>query len=239
MMPRELLLRWSDSAMVLGQRLAEQVGKAPMLEEEMANANVGLDLIGVAQQTYTLLAERGAADTADALVFQRNAEDFVNAVLVELPNRDFAHVVARQWLFDIWHLELLKQLTTCGDLEVQAIANKAVKESTYHLERSGDWVQRLADSTDEAKSRLENALSTMVPWCSELFEPIADERIDYDAIRQVWESELNSLINEFQLTVDTAAVFTKGGIAGVHTEYFTRLITDMQSVARAHPGAQW
>lgn len=225
--------------MILGQRLAEQVGKAPMLEEEMANANVGLDLIGEAQQVYSLVSDRQGQGCADDWVYQRDAEDFVNPILTEMPSTDFAHVMARQWLFDMWHQPLLAQLTQVGDQEVRAIANKAIKEATYHLERSGEWVNRLADSTDEAKRRLCDALNTLMPWCAELFVPVSNDPVDYSAIREFWEKSTSGLIDQFDLTVSLAPIVTKGGRFGVHSEHFSRLVTDMQSLARAHPEAQW
>ena len=171
----EFLLRIGDTTLILGHRVSEWCGHAPALEEDIALANVALDLIGQTQMWLGLAAEvEGKGRTADDLAYLRDAWDFRNLLLVERPNGDFGHTLMRQFLFDAFHLELLKALAASSDPRVAEIAAKAAKEVAYHLERSSDLVIRLGDGTDESHRRMQAALDALWPYTGEMF--LADEK---------------------------------------------------------------
>ena len=220
----EWLLRIGDNALILGHRVSEWCGHAPALEEDIALANTALDLIGQTQFWLGLAGEvEGQGRSADQIAFLRDAGAFRNVLLVERPNGDFGHTLMRQFLFDAWHLELLRALTGSADPRVAEIAAKAQKEVAYHLERSADLVIRLGDGTDESRRRMQKALDTLWPYTGELF--LSDE-----ADRAVAEATLTLPGGSFQ---------HKGGKRGVHTEHLGFLLAEMQFLQRAYPGAVW
>jgi ring-1,2-phenylacetyl-CoA epoxidase subunit PaaC len=166
----EYLLRMGDSALVLAQRLSEWVGKGPVLEEDIALANVGLDLIGQARMWLSYAGEvEGAGRDEDALAFRRDAHQFRNALLCEQPNGNYADTTARQFLFDHWHVLMLRALERSSDARVAEIAAKAAKEVRYHVERSTDWVIRLGDGTQVSHLRMQAAIDALWPYAGELF----------------------------------------------------------------------
>ena len=166
----ELLLRLGDTTLILGHRVSEWCGHAPALEEDIALANVALDLIGQTQMWLGLAAEvEGKGRTADDLAYLRDAWDFRNLLLVERPNGDFGHTLMRQFLFDAWHLELLEALRRSSDPRIAEIAAKAAKEVAYHLERSSDLVVRLGDGSAESHRRMQAALDALWPYVGEMF----------------------------------------------------------------------
>ncbi len=177
----EYLLRLGDSDLILGQRLIAWIGHAPVLEEELALGNVALDLIGQARLWLSYAAEReGAGRDEDALAYFRQAHEFRNVLLVERPNDDFAVTMARQFFYDVWHLELLRALAGSNDERIAAIAAKGAREVEYHAERSRDWVVRLGDGTAESRARMQRAVDALWPYTGELFAPDA---VDAEAAR--------------------------------------------------------
>jgi ring-1,2-phenylacetyl-CoA epoxidase subunit PaaC len=167
----EYLLRLGDNALVLGQRLTEWCGKAPAIEEDIALANTGLDLLGQAGLWLSLAGEvEGAGRDEDALAFRRDAVDFRNVLLVEQPNGDYADTMVRQFLFDAWHHPLLAARARSSDKRIAEIAAKAVKEMAYHLHRSRDLVMRLGDGTEESHRRMQRAVDALWMYTGELFE---------------------------------------------------------------------
>ena len=244
----EYLLGLADGALVLSQRLIECLTHAPELEEEMALANIALDLLGQARVLYAHAGEvEGAGRTADDFAYWREDREFRNPLLVEQPNGDFAHVMIRQFLHDAWAIELWSAMTGSQDECLAGVAAKAIPETTYHLRHSSSWVVRLGDGTSESHVRAQRALDDLWWLTGELFESLpSDSRavekaigVDPARLHAPWEARISRVLGEATLTVPKVSYWASGGRSGLHTEGFGRLIVEMQSVARAHPGAQW
>jgi ring-1,2-phenylacetyl-CoA epoxidase subunit PaaC len=245
----DYLLRLGDTTLVLAQRLCEWVGKGPALEEDMALANTALDLLGQARMWLAYAGEvEGLGRDENQLAFLRDAHQFRNLLLVEQPNGSYADTIARQFLFDSWHLLLLQTLTRSADERIAAIAEKAIKEVTYHLRRSRDLVVRLGDGSDESHRRMQAAFDGLWMYVGELFD--ADEvdavldaqqiASDVSALREPWLARLRETFAEATLTLpDPGAWMQKGGKQGRHTEHMGYLLAEMQFLQRAYPGAQW
>ncbi|WP_271949058.1 1,2-phenylacetyl-CoA epoxidase subunit PaaC [Ruegeria faecimaris] len=244
----QFLLRMGDNDLVLGHRVSEWCGHAPVLEEDIALANTALDLIGQTQMWLGLAGEIQGGKTADDLAFLRDAWDFRNVLLVEVPNGDFGRTLMRQFLFDAWHSIMLGRLLNSTDDRVAAIAAKASKEVAYHLERSGDTVVGLGDGTAESHARMQSALDYLWPYVGEMFtsdevdaEMVAagiapnpaDLSAEFDALVQ-------RILSEATLTIPEGAFAHKGGRDGrMHTEHLGHLLTQMQWLQRAYPEASW
>lgn len=248
----EFLLRTGDNTLVLGHRVSEWCGHSPVLEEDIALANSALDLIGQTQLWLGLAGEieaeaGGKGRTADQLAYLRDAAQFRNVLLVERPNGDFGQTLMRQFLFDAWHLELLKALEHSTHPRIVAIAAKAIKEVYYHVERSADLVIRLGDGTDESHRRMQAALDDQWPYAGELFVPDAhDERLAAKGIapnpadlKPKWEQVVARVLSEATLTIPSASYVHKGGKRGIHTEHLGFILAEMQFLQRAYPGAVW
>jgi ring-1,2-phenylacetyl-CoA epoxidase subunit PaaC len=244
----ETLLRIGDSTLILGHRVSEWCGHGPALEEDIALANVALDLIGQTQMWLGLAAEvEGKGRTADDLAYLRDAWDFRNLLLVERPNGDFGHTLMRQFLFDAFHHALLKGLAGSKDPRVAEIAAKAVKEVAYHLERSSDLVIRLGDGSEESHRRTQAALDALWPYTGEMF--LADEKDkevaaaglvpDPASLKPAWDQTVRDVLTEATLAIPDSAFAHKGGKRGVHTEHLGFILADMQFLQRAYPGATW
>lgn len=244
----EFLLRMGDNALVLGHRVSEWCGHSPVLEEDIALANTALDLIGQTQLWLGLAGEvEGKGRTADNLAYLRDAHEFRNLLLVELPNGDFGRTLMRQFLFDAWHLPMLKGLCASSDARVAEIAAKAVKEVAYHVERSADLVIRLGDGSDESHARMQTALDELWPYTGEMFAAdAADERVaaagiapSLAGLRAPWEAMVDEVLAEATLKRPDAAYAHKGGRSGRHTEHLGYILAEMQFLQRAYPGSTW
>ncbi len=248
----EFVLRQADSPLVLAQRLCEWVGKAPVLEEDIAQTNVGLDLVGQARLWYAYAGEIEARlgrppRDEDALAFRRDAPAFRNLLLCEQPNGDFAQTVVRQYLFDEAQLGLLEALAASRDARIAEIAAKSVKEVAYHVERSRDWVVRLGDGTDESKARTARALEWLWPYTGEMFdadavdEALADAGIAPDprSLRGRWIVAVEETLDEATLPRPTDGYVQRGGRSGRHSEHLGHLLTELQFLQRAYPDARW
>lgn len=245
----EFLLRMGDNTLILGHRVSEWCGHAPVLEEDIALANTALDLIGQTQMWLGLAAEvQGAGKTADDLAFLRDAWDFRNLLLVEMPNGDFGQTLMRQFLFDAWHVLQLKALTASSDARVAAIAAKAVKEATYHLDRSAETVIGLGDGTEDSHARMQAALDYLYPYVGEMFLSDAVDAAlveagiapDPASLRVEFDATLARVLGEATLTLPEANRARGGGRNGkMHTEHLGHLLTTMQWMQRAYPGATW
>lgn len=244
----DFLLRLGDNALILGQRLSEWCGKGPILEEDIAMANVALDLFGQARLWLTYAGEvEGRGRDEDALAFGRSGHEFLNVLLVEQPNGSYADTLGRQFYFDIWHTFLLRELARSRDERVASIAAKAHKEATYHAERSADWVIRLGDGTEESHRRMQAAIDDLWTYTGELFAMDAVDRAmverqigcDLAALRAPWLAQVRQTLTEATLEMPTGDWFQDGGKRGVHTEPLGYLLAEMQSVPRAYPGCQW
>jgi ring-1,2-phenylacetyl-CoA epoxidase subunit PaaC len=245
----EYLLRLGDSCLVLGHRLSEWCGHAPVLEEDIALANVALDLIGQARFWLTLAGEvEGQGRDADRLAFLRDAHAYRNHLLVEQKNGDFAVTMTRQFFFDAWHWLFLEQLQRSTDPRLAEIAAKAIKEVAYHVERSRDWIVRLGDGTEESHRRAQRAVDQLWPFTGELFEMDEVDRtlvergvaVDLAALRPAWLELVGATLADATLAQpDPDAWMQKGGKRGGHSEHLGYLLAEMQFVQRAYPGAAW
>ncbi|MBV9613272.1 MAG: phenylacetate-CoA oxygenase subunit PaaC [Acidobacteriaceae bacterium] len=237
----EYLLRLGDNCLILSQRLSEWCGHGPELEEDIALANVALDLLG--QARFWL----GYAGDEDKLAFLRDASAFRNALLVEQPNGDYALTTARQFYFDAWHDLVLEKMQYSSDERIAAIAAKARKEVIYHLERSADWVIRLGDGTEESHARMQKALDALWMYTGELFEMDAVDREmlqrgigpNLAALREPWIEQVRKTLNEATLQIPSGTWMQRGGRQGIHTEKLGYLLAEMQFLQRAYPGARW
>jgi ring-1,2-phenylacetyl-CoA epoxidase subunit PaaC len=244
----EYLLRLGDDRLVLGQRLAEWCGHGPILEEDIALANISLDLFGQAALLLKLAGEaEGKGRDEDALAFHRDAVEFRNVQLVELPKGDFGFTIARQFLFDAFAELYLAELSKSAHAELAGVAAKAHKEARYHLRHSADWILKLGDGTPESHARVQGAFDELWRFTGELFAVDDVDRavvaqgigVDAAALQPKWHARVAGVLTEATLRVPNDAFFVKGGRAGRHTEYLGLMLAEMQSVARAHPGAEW
>jgi ring-1,2-phenylacetyl-CoA epoxidase subunit PaaC len=245
---REFLLRTGDNCLILGHRLSEWCGHSPVIEEDIALTNTALDLIGQTQLWLGLAGEvEGEGRTADHLAYLRDASEFRNVLLVERPNGDFGRTLMRQLLFDAWHLQLLKALQSSSDARIAAIAAKAIKEVSYHLERSADLVVRLGDGTAESRRRMQNALEDLWTYSGELFvTDAADEALAAAGIAPIpaslkanWDAVVQRVLADATLKAPATGYVHKGGKRGVHTEHLGHMLAEMQFLQRAYPNATW
>lgn len=245
----EFLLRMGDNTLILGHRVSEWCGHAPVIEEDIALANTALDLIGQTQMWLGLAAEvEGKGRKADDLAMLRDAWDFRNMLMVEKPNGDFGQTLMRQFLFDAFHLEMLKGLTTSSEPRVAEIAAKAVKEVQYHVERSGDTVIGLGDGTAESHVRMQDALNLMWPYVGEMFasDDVDAEMLstgiapDLTQLRIAFDAHVGAVMADATLTIPDSTFAHKGGKSGFqHTEHLGHILTQMQWLQRAYPRASW
>jgi ring-1,2-phenylacetyl-CoA epoxidase subunit PaaC len=244
----QYLLRIGDTALILAQRTAEWTGHAPVLEEDIALANIGLDLLGQARGLLTRAGEiEGAGHDEDQLAFLREERDYRNVTLVELPRGDFAATVVRNTMMATFFKLLWDRLRQSSDSEVAAIAAKAIKEARYHQQHSADWLVRLAQGTGESLQRVTKALGDLWPYASELF---ADDKIDeaaaqsgmgprWSELKDAWLAEMGALLAEAGLEMPATTPFISTGKSGVHSEHMGYILAEMQYLQRAYPGGVW
>jgi ring-1,2-phenylacetyl-CoA epoxidase subunit PaaC len=254
----EYVLRLGDTALVLGQRLAEWCGHGPVLEEDIAAANVALDLIGQARLLLTHAGRiEGKGRDEDRLAYLRDVPEFRNATLAELPNGgvasagpatgDYAVTIVRNLLCSAYHRELWRALERSTDRELAAIAEKSLKEARYHLRYAADWTIRLGDGTEESHARMQRALDTLWPYTHELFatdpveEAVARHGIGVESasLESGWLGTLSPILEEATFAVPAASPFRSTGKLGRHSEHLGYLLAEMQSVHRRYPGASW
>jgi ring-1,2-phenylacetyl-CoA epoxidase subunit PaaC len=246
---QELLLRLGDNALILSQRLTEWCGKGPALEEDMALANVSLDLIGQARMWLSYAAEvEGLGRDEDQLAFLRDAHDFRNLLLVEQPNGSYADTLVRQFFFDTWHQLTLESLIRSSDGPIADIAEKALKEVRYHLRRSGDLIVRLGDGSDESHRRVQAAVNDLWMYTGEMF---ASDEVDAvmaaqgiaaepSTLRDAWLAHVDEVLTLATLTMPSPEAWMQtGGKQGRHGESLGYLLAEMQFLQRAYPAAQW
>ena len=242
-------LRLGDDALVLAQRLGGWIANAPQLEEDVALANIALDLLGQARALLSYAGEvEGAGRDEDDLAYLREERDFLNLQLVELPNGDFATTIARQLVFSTWQLALHQRLTSSSDETLAGVAGKAVKEVAYHRDHATQWVLRLGDGTEESHRRMQAGLRTVWPYVPEMFrtdeleQSLAAEgvAVDVSSLHAEWEAYVLPLLDQATLEVpDGLPTIPGGGRRGVHTEAMGYLLAEMQHLHRSHPGATW
>ncbi|MBA5606512.1 phenylacetate-CoA oxygenase subunit PaaC [Duganella sp. FT3S] len=245
----DYLLRLGDNALVLSQRISELCGKGPALEEDMALTNVSLDLLGQTRLWYSYAGElEGEGRDEDRLAFHRDAHQFRNCLLVEQRNGNYADTMMRQFFFDTWHYFLIGALTKSSDARIAAIAEKSLKEVTYHLRRSGDLVVRMGDGTPESHAKVQAAADALWMYTGEMFNYDAVDQAMVDAgvapaaapLRAQWLEHVAAIFAEATLVMPSPdAWMQKGGKQGVHSEHLGYLLAEMQFLQRAYPGAEW
>jgi ring-1,2-phenylacetyl-CoA epoxidase subunit PaaC len=252
------LLHLADNSLVHGQRLAEWCGHGPVLEEDIALANIALDHIGQARLLYAHAAAiEGAGRTEDDLAYWRDTAQFRNFVMLELPHGgvasagaadpDYAFTISRNLLFGIYQNLLWERLSSSGDAQLAAIAEKSLKEARYHLRHARDWTVLLGDGTHESHGRMRHALDSLWPYANEWFVADDAERLmagagiaaDSATLRDPWRAQVLDALTEASLPMPADSAMLPNGRGGVHSEHMDYLLAEMQSLARRHPGATW
>ena len=243
-----LALSRADDALILGHRLSEWSGKAPMLEEDIALSNLALDLIGQARLYYQYAGEiEGKGRSEDDLAYLRDEHAYTNLLLTEQQNGDFAVTMVRQLLYSAFMLPYLQAMQRSRDQRLAEIAAKAVKEMTYHLRHASEWVIRLGDGTEDSHARAQTALDELWMYTGEMFHVSGDERAltaegiaaDRAAIKPAWDQTINRVLREATLKRPRDGWMQTGGRTRQHTEHLGRLLAEMQVIHRAHPGVTW
>lgn len=240
----QALLELADDHLVLGHRISEWCGHAPMLEEDLAMPNMALDLIGTARTLYehaARLDNRGQSE--DDMAYLRDERAYRNCLLVERPNGDFAHTMLRQLFFEAFMEPYWQAALSSPDETVRGVAGKAVKEMGYHIRHAGEWVVRLGDGTEESHRRMEEAVQALSIYTDELFEEstVAETNIlpGRGAIRPRWQAVIDDVFTQAGLEMPEVPFAQTGGRSGLHGESLGHLLAEMQSVYRTHPGATW
>jgi ring-1,2-phenylacetyl-CoA epoxidase subunit PaaC len=241
-------LRRADDALILGHRLSEWCGHAPMLEEDMALANMGLDLLGQARGLYSYAARvEGNGNDEDKLAYLRDVRQYRNLLLVEQPNGDFAHTMVRQFFYAVFADLYWRAMMRSKDATLAAIAAKSEKESAYHVRHASEWILRLGDGTEESHSRTQDAIDDLWAFTGEMFAVDDGERalidsaiaVDPAALRPQWLKTVSGIVSEATLALPTSGWMQQGGRSGRHSEHLGHLLSELQSMQRTFPGATW
>ena len=242
------LLILGDNSLILGHRLSELCGHGPTLETDIALTNLSLDLFGQVRSIFQYAAKLQEDNASeDTVAMLRNERQYHNVILVEHPNIDFAYVIARQFLFDLFYEPLLLQLMQSRDEMIAAIASKSIKECRYHLRFSTQWLRRLAGGTEESHKKIQVALSDLIPLSKELFyETEIEEKMklsgigaDLSLIQPEYHEKLQRLLDEYELQIPIDQARMAKGKLGIHTEELGHILSELQFMQRAYPGMQW
>jgi ring-1,2-phenylacetyl-CoA epoxidase subunit PaaC len=238
----------ADNALILGQRLGELCGHGPSLETDIAMTNISLDLFGQVRSYYQYAAKiQGNDTTEDTIAFLRKEREYKNVLLVEQPNTDFAYSITRQFLFDMFHIELLNELQNSKDETLAAIAKKSIKEVSYHVRFSSDWMRRLGDGTEESNQRVQTAVNDLWVFTDELFHQTEADKamvsegigVDVTQLKQSYYQKVSAILEEATIEVPKIEYFQKGGKQGIHSEYMGYILTEMQYMQRTYPNMNW
>ena len=242
------ILGIADNSLILGQRLGELTGHGPSLETDIACTNISLDLFGQVR-SYFQYASKIAGDgrTEDDIAMLRKEREYKNVLLVEQPNTNFAYTMARQFLFDVYHLAFLSELEKSKDLTLSAIAKKCIKEVRYHERFSSDWIKRLGDGTKESKAKTQEAINGLWTYTNELFHRTEADKamvsedigVDVTKLKDSYYKTVNEVLEESTLEIPESKYFQKGGKEGIHTEHLGYLLSDLQYMQRAYPNMEW
>lgn len=242
------VLTLGDNAMILGHRLSELCGHGPTLETDIALTNISLDLFGEVRNYFQYAAElKGADFTEDDIAHQRNSRQFYNCILVEQPNTDFAYIIGRQFLFDVFHYLNLEILQNNTNEQIAAIAKKSIKEAKYHLRFSTDWVKRLGDGTEESHNKIQTAINHLYVFTEELYTPSTTEiaalkagfGTDVAALKEPYLNKVHQTLQEATLTVPDIAPRYAKGKSGFHTEQLDYILQEFQYMQKVYPKMQW
>lgn len=251
--PFNYVLHLADSSLIMGHRLSEWTGHGPILEQDIAITNIALDLIGQARNFYQFAAEIINSNnpgekriTEDDLAYLRDSGEFKNLLITELPNGDWAKTIGKIFFFSAWQFYFYQKLIDSSDKQLAAIAEKSLKEVTYHVRWSSEWIIRLGDGTDESKKRMETAITDLWPYTGEMFIPADYESendtrvtIDVSSIKNDWMKKIKSVLEEATLALPEGLWMHSGGKKGTHTEHLGYILAEMQFMQRAYPGLQW
>jgi ring-1,2-phenylacetyl-CoA epoxidase subunit PaaC len=241
-------LRRADDALILGHRLSEWCGHAPMLEEDMALSNMALDLIGQARELYSYAARvEGRGNDEDKLAYLRDVRQYRNLLLVEQPNGDFANTMVRQLFYSVFADLYWKAMVASTDATLAAIAAKSEKESAYHVRHCSEWIIRLGDGTADSHARAQAAIDQLWAFTGEMFSVDEAERgliddgtaTDPDSLRPRWLATLSRVVQEATLKLPQNDWMQQGGRSGRHSEHLGHLLSELQSMQRTFPGATW
>ena len=242
------VLALGDDSLILGQRISQWAYKGPFLEEDIALSNISLDMFGRANLLLEYAATlKGNGATADELAFKRNEREFSNHIICEQPNGNFADTMVRQFFLDAFYKLYLQKLTKSKDEQLSAIAQKSIKETTYHLRHSSKWIIRLGDGTAESHEKVQSAIDNLWMFTNELFEmneidnEMLEQKIGVDCskLKIEWDKIINEILSEATLNRPEDANMPTGGRQGIHTEHLGHLLSDMQYLQRAYPDATW
>lgn len=244
----DYLLWMSDTTLVLGHRLSEWCGHGPILEEDIALTNIALDLLGQARFYLTYAGEiEGKGKTEDDLAYLRDVMAYHNSLLVEQPNGDFAFTMIRQFMYTAFSYHLQDALLSSSDERIRSIAEKAIKEVTYHLRHSSDWIIRMGDGTEESHKKVQDALNNAWMFVGDLFVMLPADKLLLDAkiipdlttIHKKWDETVKGVIEEATLKLPTETYMMKGGREGKHSEHLGYILAELQFLPRAYPDAKW
>lgn len=238
----------ADNSLILGQRLGELCGHGPSLETDIAMTNISLDLLGQTRSYFQYIAKlQGGNATEDTVAFLRLEKEYKNVLLVEQPNTDFAYSITRQFLFDVFHLELLEKLQFSKDEMLSAIAKKSIKEVLYHMRFSSDWIRRLGDGTEESHNRIQTAINDLWIFTDELFHQTDADKamvnegigVDVTLLKSSYYKKVSEILEESTLQTPTIQYFQKGGKQGIHSEHMGYILTELQYMQRTYPNMTW
>lgn len=242
------VIQIADDHLILGHRLSEWCGHAPLLEEDLSMPNMALDLIGQSRTLYSYAAKlENKGRTEDDFAYLRSDREYQNCLLVERPNTDFAHTMLRQFYFAAFMRPFWESMHQSSDETLRALSHKAVKEISYHIRHCGEWIVRLGDGTENSAQRMADAVQTLHPYTQELFEVDAERQHgidqgifpDHEAIETQWLGTIEAVFNQARLTYPEIDFPQIGGRKGLHTEDFGMLLAQLQYLPRAYPGASW
>ncbi len=238
----------ADNSLILGQRLGELCGHGPSLETDIAMTNISLDLFGQVRSYYQYAAKLIGGDASeDTIAFLRKEREYKNVLLVEQPNQDFAYSISRQFLFDVYHLLMLEELQNSKDEALAAIAQKSIKEVSYHTRFSSDWIRRLGDGTEESHKRIQTAINDLWIFTDELFHQTDADKamvsegigVDVTPLKVNYFKKVNEILEESTLQIPTIEYYQKGGKQGVHSEHMGYILTELQFMQRMYPNMTW
>lgn len=244
----QYILGIADNSLILGQRLGELCGHGPSLETDIALTNISLDLFGQTRSYYQYVAQlQGGDATEDTVAFLRLEREYKNVLLVEQPNTDFGYVIAKQFLFDVFHLAFLQELQHSKDTQLAAIAVKSIKEVLYHTRFSSDWIKRLGDGTTESHGRIQTAINDLWIYTDELFQPTEADTamvaqgigVDLTKLKANYYQQVSAVLAEATLITPVVEYFQKGGKQGIHSEHMGFIVTELQFMQRTYPNMNW
>lgn len=242
------ILGIADNSLILGQRLGQLCGHGPSLETDIACTNISLDLFGQVRSYFQYAAKiAGDQRTEDDIAMLRKERDYKNVLLVEQPNTNFAFTIGRQFLFDVYHLAFLTELQNSNDFTLSVIAKKCVKEVSYHLRFSSDWIKRLGNGTSVSNEKMQEAINDLWTYTDELFyQTNADKKmvfegvgVDVTKLKNNYYSHINDILLEATLEIPESKWFQTGGKEGIHTEHLGYLLSDLQYMQRTYPNMEW